>query len=535
MDDLRELLFKTDEGSQELNCVICTKYLSVPPIFYTSCLGYICGRCYKKVSDEETAKDMVFERQLLFETCAKHLTFPCAYTVIGCRAELQWNDVLKHENACYFRNTICPLSEKNAKFLSLQQYCRWRGYSQQLVSHLFSAHQNSFIHPPQTYLGPDFKTTFLFTEVLQQVMVVIFKYNQELEKFSTYVLANLTEVECNFFRYQIEVQDDRRLNSVVLRRNKVEPLCDHFFKYKSAKGALEIDIKNIREMLKSTTGFFAKVGIAKKSKKEIKMLKSNLPPDSVFDILPKEASLVIDEGILQELECPVCNDYMVPPIFICEAGHSICDSCNNKILTCPTCRSTMLKTRNFTLEKLTALVNYPCKNRVTGCFFVTSAEQIKNHEEKCMMTTKTCILKCAWTGNTMDMIIHLNEKHEVAQLNKVQTLYLNTHHQPINQAVVYDNQVFLLTLMYGYRIPFSFNIQHLGLDNTKYKYEVCIIDRSRNDLGVILRRICSPWMNNKKNVKEKSHSGVTLPYDLIQCLVSGDRELDFKFDISKVA
>jgi len=64
--------------------------------------------------------------------------------------------------------------------------------------------------------------------------------------------------------------------------------------------------------------------------------------------LPKD----LDQGLLQELECPVCFECMVPPITMCENGHSICPNCKPKLNNCPSCNKPFLQVRNLALESL---------------------------------------------------------------------------------------------------------------------------------------------------------------------------------------
>lgn len=37
-------------------------------------------------------------------------------------------------------------------------------------------------------------------------------------------------------------------------------------------------------------------------------------------------------------ECPVCFDYVLPPIIQCQSGHLVCSNCRPKLTCCPTCR-----------------------------------------------------------------------------------------------------------------------------------------------------------------------------------------------------
>lgn len=40
-----------------------------------------------------------------------------------------------------------------------------------------------------------------------------------------------------------------------------------------------------------------------------------------------DLSRALTEALLKELKCPVCMEYMVPPIKLCTSGHNICSKC----------------------------------------------------------------------------------------------------------------------------------------------------------------------------------------------------------------
>jgi len=52
----------------------------------------------------------------------------------------------------------------------------------------------------------------------------------------------------------------------------------------------------------------------------------------------------LSKDVLEQLECPVCMQYMLPPIALCSNGHNICSSCKPKIQNCPTCREPLSDT-----------------------------------------------------------------------------------------------------------------------------------------------------------------------------------------------
>ncbi|GAB0193824.1 E3 ubiquitin-protein ligase SIAH2 [Grus japonensis] len=63
-------------------------------------------------------------------------------------------------------------------------------------------------------------------------------------------------------------------------------------------------------------------------------------------------------------ECPVCFDYVLPPILQCQAGHLVCNQCRQKLSLCPTCRGSLTPSiRNLAMEKVASAVLFPCKKR----------------------------------------------------------------------------------------------------------------------------------------------------------------------------
>ncbi|KAI4459005.1 e3 ubiquitin-protein ligase siah2 [Holotrichia oblita] len=118
-------------------------------------------------------------------------------------------------------------------------------------------------------------------------------------------------------------------------------------------------------------------------------------------------------GILQQLECPICLEYMTPPILQCHGGHSFCQPCRKKITTCPTCRSAIGNTRNFLLENITSTIPYPCKYKKYGCNFSTSANNIQKHQAACIKVPCRCIMNdCSWEDRHSKLVAHLTKTHK---------------------------------------------------------------------------------------------------------------------------
>lgn len=89
-----------------------------------------------------------------------------------------------------------------------------------------------------------------------------------------------------------------------------------------------------------------------------------------------------NQELAQLFECPVCFDYVLPPIMQCNAGHLVCQHCQPKLTVrfklisiflllliqhCPTCRGQAPTIRNLAMEKVAATVFFPCKYHSSGC------------------------------------------------------------------------------------------------------------------------------------------------------------------------
>ncbi|XP_077527753.1 E3 ubiquitin-protein ligase Siah1-like [Haemaphysalis longicornis] len=76
-----------------------------------------------------------------------------------------------------------------------------------------------------------------------------------------------------------------------------------------------------------------------------------------------EARAFVSASALASLfVCPVCRDYMQPPIVQCFKGHIVCSACCRKLFQCPSCWGTLNGTiRNLAMENVASMVFFPCK------------------------------------------------------------------------------------------------------------------------------------------------------------------------------
>ena len=128
-----------------------------------------------------------------------------------------------------------------------------------------------------------------------------------------------------------------------------------------------------------------------------------------------DMSRAVIENLLSDLECPVCMQYMVPPIKLCTNGHNICSRCRGRVQCCPICRAEFSVIRNLALEHIARRQKYPCANRQSGCLDLFSIEHIAEHHVLCVYGKIKCpfhLLKvCSWNGVKDDLKEHTKAAH----------------------------------------------------------------------------------------------------------------------------
>ncbi|PSN40728.1 E3 ubiquitin-protein ligase SIAH1 [Blattella germanica] len=144
------------------------------------------------------------------------------------------------------------------------------------------------------------------------------------------------------------------------------------------------------------------------------------------------------EDLLSQIECPVCWEYMAPPITMCTNGHNICNNCRPRLRNCPTCRGWFQKSiRNFTAEIVSRNITHSCRYKTSGCTAQLTADYKWDHEEevcryrplKCPLFMMGC---CEFAGQLGEMLHHVTVQHiqhpEITVYKFSTTLILNKTH-----------------------------------------------------------------------------------------------------------
>jgi hypothetical protein len=187
------------------------------------------------------------------------------------------------------------------------------------------------------------------------------------------------------------------------------------------------------------------------------------------------------------LECPIC--YEVPqngPIFQCENGHFICCECRKQVQTCPSCRGTMIKSRNLFAEKALENLSKSCK---FGCNQLPKMDTRKNmekHEKNCDWRNTKCpccqtliSLKCLdehfenshgfeietenWSAKNSSQFFKINfpdiQNNIFKMFKVIISDVVGIYIIPQNMAKIGQNQNFGMFVMTLTEFKFDFNIE----------------------------------------------------------------------------
>lgn len=111
------------------------------------------------------------------------------------------------------------------------------------------------------------------------------------------------------------------------------------------------------------------------------------------------------------MECPVCFNRFVGPIYQCVNGHSVCFQCQPKLDKCPSCFGRYIGTRNFDLEFVFAGMTLSCSNSDFGCTENLKGDDLVKHEKECPFKPYECTLCQMWNGKKSAFRNHLQTKH----------------------------------------------------------------------------------------------------------------------------
>ncbi|KAL1455153.1 hypothetical protein WDU94_009268 [Cyamophila willieti] len=144
------------------------------------------------------------------------------------------------------------------------------------------------------------------------------------------------------------------------------------------------------------------------------------PSNGLHNISPSSSSSLSNSAgtstdLASLFECPVCFDYVLPPIIQCQSGHLVCSNCRPKLTCCPTCRGPLGNIRNLAMEKVAGTVTFPCRYQMNGCGMSLLHTEKPEHEDTCEHRPYLCPCpgaSCKWGGALDQVMAHLNQSHK---------------------------------------------------------------------------------------------------------------------------
>jgi E3 ubiquitin-protein ligase SIAH1 len=255
----------------------------------------------------------------------------------------------------------------------------------------------------------------------------------------------------------------------------------------------------------------------------------------------KTAKRDLRQGIMSELECPVCMEYMLPPIELCENGHNICSNCKPKIRECPTCNKPLLNVRNFTLENLTRKVEYPCTYRKFGCKETHSVDFIIDHQSTCVYAPFTCPFfkdrKCSWANILKNLKKHLQECHseDVKEQDGDTYLIINPDSYELKgcKVMLAYNEIFFIYIRRRVN-RYYVVVTYVGKPENACQYGYRISFKRSGSVESITVCHASRSVNEDLDKIVGSGDCFNLSHDLLKRYVTRDGRLRYKLDIFKV-
>jgi hypothetical protein len=251
----------------------------------------------------------------------------------------------------------------------------------------------------------------------------------------------------------------------------------------------------------------------------------------------------LEYGILTQLECPFCKQYMLPPITLCENAHNICFRCLPQLRKCPICNGLFQREHNIALENIARQIYYPCRQRRFGCLEVLTWDKIEGHEEDCSFGVYGCPIYededigCPWKGPLFELKGHLISKHG----NKYWEVSDTLTQQVIDmrEGVFYDTAIYTMGELFYRRIENTSNgfygyVQYIGPKKlaNKYKYKLSL-QKSYGPEKLTVCHITSDCWKSKRDIY-KTKKCLQISSSVMEYFVSEDRTLKIVTRFSKV-
>ncbi|EFA06066.2 putative E3 ubiquitin-protein ligase sinah-like Protein [Tribolium castaneum] len=241
--------------------------------------------------------------------------------------------------------------------------------------------------------------------------------------------------------------------------------------------------------------------------------------------------------LLKVVKCPSCSQYMKAPIYVCVKGHSICDSCWD-IASCPICKLGMSDTRNFSLESVCTVLQYPCSNEMRGCSHYMKLEEFAEHQERCDYRNYRCMFEkyCCWQGTRDKLKKHYVDKHDNNVLIGSTSMCLWKEDQPdytVHLLLAFDELFYVHKRLRDDVMHWA--VQYIGRpeDVILYYFEIQIFTDQFNDRKLEFSEICHDDI--MENIDDIIDTGfcVSVRMPILQTYINNEGVVFYKIEIKR--
>ncbi|XP_063361521.1 E3 ubiquitin-protein ligase SIAH1A-like [Cydia amplana] len=229
----------------------------------------------------------------------------------------------------------------------------------------------------------------------------------------------------------------------------------------------------------------------------------------------QDSALALNHSILRLLECPVCMEWMEPPITQCRRGHLVCGACRKRLDACPVCRTPFSSVRNRAMEDVAGALRYPCRH---GCGRWLRAPRRHRHEASCAARRHACPLPACRAAPPLPR----DKLHKHAQTKHPESFKTGTQHViPLGVRTEQHVQLVVAALgaLFHLRVDMDVRtwgvcalVQHLGPQDQahNYTYEVTVNGRHSGRRLVYRRATHSDLENPALNTSRQDCFHLTL-------------------------
>ena len=120
-------------------------------------------------------------------------------------------------------------------------------------------------------------------------------------------------------------------------------------------------------------------------------------------------------NIKNDLNCVICFD--VPkqdPVYQCDNGHILCDTCHEKVTECPVCRIKLEGPKKLVVETVFAKCHGQPYLKKDGCSVTLTKTELQKHQNICKYIPVPCVHPgCREMVPMTELAAHIEDTHEV--------------------------------------------------------------------------------------------------------------------------